>query len=706
MDQGSSCLQCLKTQALTSSSAGSESRVFSFRGNQGKVRESSTSRAAKVKRWKTKKERNSVKYKSHKETFQKKAYPKGFLQLCHMNSCSSGSKTVPQPAGNLKQVFITHNRLTQHHGIFNREVKSVDIGRLVNQTTEMEAAKTDIGNVTTQSDGKKTQSPVNLSLNLIPTPEIKAQEALPSPSHRAPEILVQASKAVSDTQQDEEEENPELRLQSDSSHLPITLPGSGPRTSPCKKQVAPVLEAAEDILNMLSSRSLFPGRNLVSETRQSIVEKVKQLCGTHSNPSPVSVGRKPDYSYKAAHQYKDPGWEHVSDGDTDVRKSVQRPRSAGRQMPTSSIRFLPLSKDSPVHTLIKMVSPEDQQKITDDFRQPTTYGSGNKLFCQYKRVVAENSQNICNITSSSNPKLSRRDRNMSSFCRARRPGNVHNPSLGEDSPQVRWKFPHDDLSYTHNDHQHNRSPHLSGQDSRPRQPLQDISSNQRNKTGLSAKGNSSGERQTSFDVLCSIWSCSAQKSPTAQIFDVSPTETRLCYMELSPHRTHPTSNLESHRNVFPEVLEDITLAVPDNSTSEESWCFRNPKKHMSSHLAAGTGLHHGMFPTKSMPTWRNFHESRYGELWSPPSLREGPMHKVSMENGRGTEWNSREAWSLGTSHLEQINQRRKISILSPYSQSLEQENSFTSLPYERSLRKVLLDRSSSDPWVYPRMKLY
>ncbi|XP_063798408.1 uncharacterized protein LOC134965935 [Pseudophryne corroboree] len=695
MNKHSSCLQRLKTPALTASSAGSEPRVLSANGNRGKVSESSSSNATKVKRWKTKKERNNAKFKSHKETFQKKAYPRGFLERCHINSCSSCSQMACKPAVkdicNLKQVFITHSRLTQHQGIFNREIKSVNVGRLVKQTTEIETDKTDVGSVTIQSEIKSPQSQINLSLGRIPILETRDQETLTSLSQSASDILVRGHKPVANTELREEEDVSEMRLQGDDDHLHITPLSSGTRTSPCRNQMVPVLEAVEDILNMLSSCSLFPGRNLVSETRQSIAEKVKQLCGIHPNLSPVSVQREMDCSRKVkdAHKLKDPGWKDES--GRDARKCVQRPQSSRQQMQTSSSYFLSLPSDSPVHTLIKMVTPENHQKITDDHHQPVNSGSGNKPSHRCQPTAAEDSRNLFTITSINIPKMSKEKGNTSSFCRARRPNKMDNTSLDADRPpSVRWKLEHDDLetslSHTCNVHQHFHNPKVTEHECVTRQPLREVPSDQLNKTSLRTTGCSSGEK---LDVLPNIWNCTAQKSPSTKIFDCPP-DTRLCYRELIPHRTHSENNFGSHHNIFPEMLETRTLAAPENFQFVDAWNLRNVERQRSPLLGTGTYYPHGIFPHQNYNLWR-----------PPSSLREEPVHKVSIEHDPGVAWNGHEDWAYGTSYLEQPNHSWETSrMMAPYS-----ESQYLQLDNGRSLSKELMDSAGSD-WVYPRMKFY
>ncbi|KAJ8005230.1 hypothetical protein DPEC_G00144480 [Dallia pectoralis] len=107
--------------------------------------ERQSSQTNKIKRWKTRKERSQVKggasnCKSHRQYQDGKE--KGHCRGC----CQSGRQPSQQRRAPFGHVFtagqdpsiITDNRLIGHRGLFNHEVKSIDIERLVGEQRKLE----------------------------------------------------------------------------------------------------------------------------------------------------------------------------------------------------------------------------------------------------------------------------------------------------------------------------------------------------------------------------------------------------------------------------------------------------------------------------------------------------------------------------------------------------------------------------------------
>ncbi|XP_056398620.1 uncharacterized protein LOC130293665 isoform X2 [Hyla sarda] len=684
------------------SSAAPDSRVYSFHGDLVKIPEWNTSKV-RVKRRKKKKELDSTKFKSHNEIF-KKTFPRGFPQRNNMVG-----RTIPRSGGNdacnPMQVFITENRLTQHQGIFNREVRSIDIGRLVNQ--EVDTAKTGTSLCATESVRDTPQSQRSLSLGLIPTPELKNQEVhVPEKEHSPAIPAATSDPALCDQQEKESEKCPSCPPSDDRVN-----PGSGAATSPCRNQPVPILETAESIVNILSTHSLFPGRNLINEARQAILEKERNLRDTKTTPSAVAVQKKLEYNRTGGgvnlrgavmetsrkgiignvDLYKDQEGECVGKGRTDIRRTVPRPHRAMQPIQTSPIRFLSIPKDSPPHTLIKMPGREDHLKLKDNF--PIHYGSDCNPSYQDQQISSQSPHSLLYINSSSNDsRLGQQDINTSSFHRIRRARPMVSPPMNARSPQVRWRLADDiltDLSYTHNSPsgsiRHTLTSQVTNQECVCKTPLEDIFSKAPNPPKLSIKPQFSHEK-THSDVF---WGSRDQRSPTTNIHDISPASLRWSYRPQSPPRMYTARNFRSQQMPVTGTRGSQGVFLPDSFRESG----RETKKHVSSWQEADIGQHYGRCATNTRTKQQHLLESRCHNCWNPQFLlHEEPKHRGHVENDgdiRVKDW----------PHVE-----RYMSVaLSPH--SVQQGPSFVPCQHSKSSKRAST-KSSPTTWRYPRMKLY
>ncbi|KAM3909919.1 proline-rich protein 19, partial [Leptodactylus fuscus] len=253
-------------------SAAPNSGVSSLTGHLMKI--PNTNKALRIQRRKTKKERNTSRFVSHTEVFKKRLL-RGVLgrrgALGGM-VCQTGLKDVFNP----RPVFITENRLTQHQGIFNHKVKSIDVGRLVGQTAEVGPPNTGTAPCTVGSIRDTPQSQRSLSLELIPTTQSKTQDLLSHQKEPSPEIPEAAGKC---------QPCPQSR----------DRPPSEISTSPFSNDPAPILETAESLVAILHTLSLFPGRNLMNETQQALLKKMRCLRDTTPTPCATPAQRIPGY---------------------------------------------------------------------------------------------------------------------------------------------------------------------------------------------------------------------------------------------------------------------------------------------------------------------------------------------------------------------------------------------------------------------------
>ncbi|XP_077312748.1 proline-rich protein 19 [Lithobates pipiens] len=720
MDRENSCLPSLKDKGPIPSLAGLKSKLNSK--DQENLCKSITNTVIKARRRKTKKERNSIKFKMHKETFQKK----GWLQDCprglDRSSNSHGPKTATQLSSGIKslmskQVFITQGRLTQHQGIFDHEVKSVNIERLVRETPEVDAAKTDTGTATNQSERRTPVGNMELDAGLIPTLEVKDQEELPlnqkssdnlgSRTLEVVEMKTQVSQTESNLPQAVDKESLTSCIQGSGSQLQSTLSDSRSGAFLEEIQEAPVYEVAESINNILSQLNLFPGRNLVSEIRQSVMKKAKEMSGTSSNLSILPVQRKLDNTC-AANTSLISRWGHASEGGTSVRKTTWRPQG---HMQSTPVHFMPFPRDSPSHTLTKMVRPESgQQILSPELHQPVRSESGYEHSLQHHPILAENSPHQVTVQLPSEGfRPGKQDRDTLGCCRKNIHRSKHSVPVNVGSPQVRWASGHDDLMYTHNTNQKSikrcANQRLVKQGWLPRQHLQDVLSEQPNTSEPRFRPSPSRESHPSFDVLHNIFSHNVHNShQKSKILGVSPLESKACYAGINSHQSKSKNPFASHRNIS---YEDHGTKA-NRFQLEDSLELRN--KHLFSPLGTDMDPPHDIFCTSFSQKQRNSNTSGDYSIWSSPfSLREA----TSVVSNHDTGWHNGDNWPHRTSHQDnwphrtshQYSQWKKRPIAMPPT-SVEPEDSFVGFPYARSLQSELTDKLSPETWVYPRMRLY
>ncbi|XP_073511957.1 uncharacterized protein [Phyllobates terribilis] len=471
--------------------------------------------------------------------------------------------------------------------------------------------------------------------------------------------------------------------------------------SPLRNQPTPVLEAAKDIMNMLNAHSLFPGRNLISETRQAILEKVRRLRDTKPPPSDIPVQRNPDDNQTGnVHMYKDLGF--VGKADTDIRRLVQKTQRGRPPIQTPPIRFLPFSSNSPAHTLIKMANPEDHLNPKDILHQPIHYGSDCNLSCQYRQIPSQSLPSILNA-SSHHPKPSRQERKSLSFCRVRTAGKMTSSPWLSYSPQVRWRLANDlptDSPFTRkvpsSNIRHIVSPQATNQECISRASLEDISEAQ-NPSRLRIKESFPGGEKTEV-----FRGSRDQRSPMT----ISAAPIRMSANEQSTHKAYSASNFGSHHGAFLQT----SITNPDGSPGVFPLDYfgglgREEKRHLSLWQEGGVGPH---CATHTAPKLRRLPATTGPNRWDPSSLiQEEPKDRGHGDIGNfsGIEWIYSKSRRHGCSQEKLYSQPRNTSAASP-PQAVQQESFFLPFRHRKSSSKPLISRPSPDTWVYPRMRLY
>ncbi|XP_008123136.2 proline-rich protein 19 [Anolis carolinensis] len=169
------------------------------------------------------------------------------------------------PIGGAKAVVITQHRLThrpQHWGIFNREVKSADIERLLSPRTGPEVAV----EVTPECGDKETVQEeeeggeVQLHHSCKPNP-LAAEDA----TEAAPQLSVTPA-ALEVSPQDME-----VKTVGEKKNVPPVAGGIEPT-----KGQSLAKELAQDLQRLLDLQALFPGRSVVSEAQQAVARALRE----------------------------------------------------------------------------------------------------------------------------------------------------------------------------------------------------------------------------------------------------------------------------------------------------------------------------------------------------------------------------------------------------------------------------------------------
>ncbi|XP_060113835.1 proline-rich protein 19 [Heteronotia binoei] len=268
---------------------------------------SSGEKPIRVKRRRTRRERNDVKFGRNgtDSVLEQRPSYKG-LQKALPPFWSSQLTHCAKPASfkgisGTKRVIITQNRLSQHLGMFNKEVKSVNIERLLNpgckqDFVEASPLRRDSGvdmQVEEESQVAKSTGSDRISVpceqlgssgsNLCGTNEDSLPVVVPAVSAVVTEqcstTLVDATdpRTQSLVAPAVEEVNHQSDADPCQSNATVVanekenVPPASPAGSKSHNAKSLARELAHDLEKRLNLEAIFPGRNLINETRQAII---------------------------------------------------------------------------------------------------------------------------------------------------------------------------------------------------------------------------------------------------------------------------------------------------------------------------------------------------------------------------------------------------------------------------------------------------
>lgn len=291
--------------------------------------ENAEQKSVRVKRRRTRRERDYVKFgrKATGKIPEQRPNRRGLKKMLPpfwSSQLSNCAKSTPIQGSHLaKSVIITQNRLTQHLGIFNREVKSADIERLLSPKAEHDTMDvTPIQKASGGLLGEEIQSCSSLDATQKSVPgeqgegPLKDLNTVHEDSHfpgtpaapasvreHHPVAVVQEldagykpslafpAAATMFNQQAIEEEAPQSTTTVaayDKENIPPP-PAEGVEV---KKRTRLAKELAQDLEKLLDLKAIFPGRDLISEMRQTVINAVLQQEKTLPDRSALTLLRR------------------------------------------------------------------------------------------------------------------------------------------------------------------------------------------------------------------------------------------------------------------------------------------------------------------------------------------------------------------------------------------------------------------------------
>lgn len=269
----------------------------------------SSGKPVRIKRRRTRRERNYVKFgrnvtdraseqRPSSKGVQKKLPPFWGSQLSSYAPIRAIRETCEA-----KPVFITQNRLSQHLGMFNREVKSAAIERLLGSSTQQEIMEViplqregeaemqlgdEIQSCETNNSHQKSMlndqagSSVNDSCRInddsLP-PLVPAVPTLTTESCSVAAVLVtdtacqpSPARELAQPLETAEAETFQSNALDEKENVP-PIPTAGEESNKGKTAIK---DLAQDLQGLLNIKAIFPGRNLIREMRQTLINSLPE----------------------------------------------------------------------------------------------------------------------------------------------------------------------------------------------------------------------------------------------------------------------------------------------------------------------------------------------------------------------------------------------------------------------------------------------
>ncbi|XP_033014228.1 proline-rich protein 19 [Lacerta agilis] len=734
-------------------------------------------KTARVKRRRTRRERNYVKFgrnatdripeqRPNRRALQKTLPPFWSSQF---NTCAKSTPIRPIKGTCVaKPLIITQNRLSQPFGMFNREVKSVDIERLLSPRAEQEVLEI----TPIQRDSgmemlleEEIQS-CDTDQKSIPSDQLRCSGKDPRGVNKDSTSITQhlvatpgasqplAAPAVVEFNQEDLETEPfrdnalmDLNEKENVPPVPTAETESG-------KGKSPVRELAQDLQKLLDLKAIFPGRNLIGETRQAVINILLEQKKTLPDLSALALLKKSaggcntdtahaDFKSPPDRDQKELLLEQMSSSgsrNSDQEISLKKQRGQAQFFSSS---FSPC----PVHTVIRMAEEKTTQR--EDFRsfvepqacsqqsfhltavQPHSHRSSapsqhvnlarssfaseeqhilhDALFRTARRweqglgeafCESRSRQERSEVASRLSTKKRASKRHYLPFSTYDSLGSVNLSVDGKGSghyfltdPQQHscvYELSPDQWNLLEMEPTPFHSPHPS-QEPCNCQPLD---------LGLRPTERAASESQTSFDVLRSIWSPKAP-SKGAKL----PVSQALGFPCLA-HQPATSRELNSEQGQPNEFLQLYSI-VPQQHCSSY---WQNPQQDrymLSKHPPHGTGLFSVLAKPRAFCPKVSVEQGRTSNSYHFSGLAEA-SERMQRNRDKGCCRSRSQTCDLKRLLQMEEAQQQQLQFFQqlpmsyfPPSEALENRNS-----PECALQGHLLGQSTPEPWAFPRMKLY
>ncbi|XP_026571169.1 uncharacterized protein LOC113445976 [Pseudonaja textilis] len=741
------------------------------------LEEKAEQKLVRVKRRRTRRERNYIKFgrkatgkipeqKPNRQGVKKTLPPFWSSQL------SNCAKSTPIKGSHLpKSVVITQNRLTQHLGIFNREVKSADIERLLSPKAEHDTLDvTPIQKASGGLLGEEIQSCSSLDTNQKsirgelcegPLKELNPGHedahltvTPPAPAsirEQHPVAVVQevdagykpslASRAATFDQQAVEEgdfQSSTTAAANDKENVPPP-PAEG---AELRKRTHLAKELAQDLEKLLDLKAIFPGRDLIGEMRQAVINAVLQQKKTVPDWPALTLLRKKAGSCNMDADVKSP--------DNGGQKKMLLGQKSSNCNSRNSEQSVSLKNQKErEHNFLTCFSHDPTQRAADDrlsqredfelFAASEVHHHPHSFFltaAQPDSLLSTSSETVNSARSSfalpeeqrSPPAVStarpweqslgesrgRQERSESKkrgalkkMATSKRPHPLRQPLAARDSfgsaglgrspgsflwadPQPypfayklspdRWTLREAESIPAYNLH-----------------PSQELHNSQLLDLGLATLEKAAPEPQTSFDVLKSIWS---PKLPSKEAkFPVS--QALACSSSLA-HLPLPSRELNSEQGQPKEFFQLNVISQQPHSFYRQ--CFQpeisspNRPPQLKNGLSA-RGKHSLYYQKVSAEQGKTSHSYQFWGL--AEASEKMPSSREKKAPRPGSQMCSLERLlHLGSAQQLQALQQLPMSYFPP-SEALDKGKSPLC-----TLQGHLWGQASPEPWAFPRMKLY
>ncbi|XP_053124652.1 uncharacterized protein LOC128333311 [Hemicordylus capensis] len=750
-------------------------------------------KSVRLKRRRTRRERDCVKFGRNVTTDRvpdKRLSCKGLQKtlppfwVSQLSSCAT-STPIQAIKGSCmaKSVIITQNRLSHHLGMFNREVKSADIERLLSPRTEVREVtplRTDSGAEMQLREETEPSKSSGAAQKSMPNEQLgsSVKDACGQNEDSVPTVFPAVPKQITEYHSGAIEHTADTRSQPSAGATAVdfgqqleiqtsemeTFPSNASVVLNEKENAPPVTttgtklyrekslrQLAQDLQKLLDLKAIFPGRNLISETRQAVIGMLLQQKKTLPDFSGLILLKKLAGGYNNDTTRAD--FKSAADRDQELQLQLQSSGGSRNSDQGVSLKkrrereplFLTSPTPCPVHTSTRMAEERSAHREDfESFSEPEVCDQHSFYLAAvqpHPHLPSVSSQHVNSVAESSSASegqslqetFLRTAQHWEQGLRAAlwesrsRPGKVEGAN-GQLPKKVskRQCLPFGtqnsfgSVNLNVNDKGVGRFPLADSQqyscvyeisperwnfrETEPAaihslHPSQELCGPQPLDLGLRTTERAASESQTSFDVLKSIW------SPKAAVKGAKLPESKALGFPRLAHQ-QPSSRELNLEQGQPKEFFQLYSIIPQQHCSlyrpnpQQEVCMPGIRPQPGNGWFTVLAKPRTHCQKVSLEQGRTSNSSWFGGLTEVPARMPG-------RRDTGCPRFENRACSLEERllQIEEVQQLRVFQQLPmsyfPPSEALEHGHS--PLP---TLQGQLLGQSSPEPWAFPRMKLY